>query len=192
VLGRLDRAIREAGSQEASLGFGEVRLGTYVQPVGRGRHLVRTAVGDVLEIPGAQGSTTYTTGQTVTLGATREGLVILGSPPDGLLGASLFASAEVSGSVDRPVIHPPADPATVPPGSTLVTFSGVGFRESPVDILIPVGAYFPGDEDSPPGFPPFAGASIGPVTWISPTSIQAEVTVTAPLGSRFGVRVQRA
>lgn len=191
VIGRLDRAIRQAGAQEAGLGFAEVRLGVYVQPVGRGRHLIRTAAGDVVEVPGAQGSTTYSTGQTVTLGATREGLVILGSPPDGAVGTSQFSRSEISGSVDRPVIHS-ADPAEIPPGVTAVTFAGAGFRESPVDLLIPVGAYFPGDESTPPGYPVFAGATIGPVTWISSTEIQATVTVTAAEGSVFGVRVERA
>ncbi len=191
VLGRIDRALREAGAQEAALGFGEVRLATYVQPVGRGRHLVRTAAGDVVEVPGAQGATTYSGGQQVTLGATREGLVILGSPPDGALGASVFGREEISGQVDRPVIHS-ADPDEVPAGPTLVTFAGAGFRESPVDVLTPVGPYFAGDEDTPPGYPVSPHATIGPVTWVSAEEIQATVTVTGPAGAEFGVRIDRA
>jgi hypothetical protein len=193
VLGRLDRAIRQAGAQEAALGFGEIRLATYVQPLGRGRHLVTTAAGDTVAVPGAQGSTTYSTGQQVTLGATREGLVILGSPPDGVLGASTFGRDEISGSVDRPVIYSAEpDPLSLPPGTTLITFRGAGFRATPADVLTAVGSYFAGDEDEPPGYPPFAGASIGPVTWVSSEEIEAEVTVTAPVGSRFGVRIDRA
>lgn len=189
LIARADRAQR-LGAQEGSIGAGELKTATYVAPVGR-RHLIRTAAGDLVEVTGAQGSTTYSTGQAVTIGETVGGLTIIGSPPGGLVGASLFARAEISGDVDRPKVHS-VEPAEIPPGVTAVTFRGVGFLETPVDVLTPIGAYFAGDGDSPPGYPIFTGATIGAVTWVSSTEIQADVTVTAAEGSGFGVRVDRA
>jgi len=191
AIARQDRALRDAGSREGSLGYGEIRTATYLEPLGRNQHLIETAAGDRIAVTGAQGSTTYSTGQRVMIGATLDGMTIIGSPPDGLVGASLFARSEISGSVDRPKVHT-VEPADLPAGTTPVTFRGVGFSEDPVDVLSAIGPYFAGDETDPPGYPPFAGVTIGAVTWVSSTEIEADVTVSGPaVGARFGIRVDR-
>ena len=118
----------------------------YVQPLGqRGLHLVHPIHGDdgeTIIVGTAMGEMTFKPGSVVIVGSNsgKAGKVILGLPPPGRRGASqwgVFSPAD--GEVDAVGIIS-ADPATVTAGESdvVVTLTGYGFRETPVDTFTAV------------------------------------------------------
>lgn len=119
------------------------------------------------------------------------GEVILSAAPVGRLGTAQFSFPSPVGLRLDTVGITSADPNTLPQGTVaeVVTFTGFGFNEDPVDVFRPV-VYNPitkvWDDD------PLI--TLGAVTWTSATEVDIPVSVsaTAPVGYEIKLEVTRA
>lgn len=176
ALWRSRLGVKESFSSGAG-SAGEIQVWTHIESLGVDRALVAPPSDKDARIVAARntGAGSFGRGQKVTVAMTRSGVVIVGEPPAGDRGLSERprTSAVIVGD---PVQISEAFPASGPPGfSETVIFRGIGFRESPVDIV----EAFTFNEATPP-----AGAwetdplvTVGVVTWVSSEEISATVTV---------------
>jgi hypothetical protein len=148
-----------------------------------------------VELASAAGNVGFRPGQYVSIGQTRQGAVILGSPPTGLIGASGFGLQTLDAGAFDDLRLVSCEPTEVPAGSVdfELALHGAGFRESPIDEF--VAAVYVGDEASPD----FGDYEADPyVTLHSPVwedaetvTILADVLETAPAGYAVTVAYRR-
>lgn len=116
-----------------------------------------------------------------------QGESIIAEPPPGRRGASLVAV-----DIGRPdfdtlrIIE--ADPAEIPANSTTaVTLTGIGFSESPLDILTPV------QPDGGDGWAEDGNVTLSNVVWVDSETLTLDVTLgDVPAGYRISIDPVRA
>lgn len=119
------------------------------------------------------------------------GEVIVSAAPHGKRGAAQFAFGSVTGVERDTVGITKADPNTLPAGAiaTPVTFTGFGFRETPLDTFRAVRPY----DAATQTYPTDPLITLGTPTWTSVTEVEIPVTVsgTAPAGYEIRLEVTR-
>lgn len=195
AIGELWRYVLRTGAAGGAPGF---QAWEYVKPHGPLYHEVKLpgCDGETALIPSAAGAVAFAPGQIVSVAVSRQGAVILGRPPGGLLGASGFAVDDVDGGAFDELTIRSVSPATITAGVTdqLLTVSGLGFRETPVDVLF--AAYFDDDEASSTfgQYLPDPYVTLHDLTWVSrnQVTILADAAAGTPDNYAFGVRGERA
>lgn len=190
------RWLERNGADGSNPGFGAWR---YVRPNGPLRHVVEVPSCDdatTVELSSAAGATGFRSGQYVSIGSTRTGSVILGSPPSGLIGASAFAPQVFDAGAFDDLRVLACTPFEIPAGSVdlEVTITGQGFREEPPDEFL--AAVYDDDEESPTFGDYLADpyVTIHDAVWQDSVTVLALVDVleTAPPGYAVTVAVRRA
>ena len=172
----------------------EFRSWRYRRPHGRGRHVMEQPGCDRKQVTLHSSTDAFAPGQSVGIGVTRYGATIVSPPPSGLAGQSGWAiNQPTPGELGAISIsgHTP----DVPAGSTtLVTFYGFGFRQTPVDVMSVV--VLDDDPASSTYMQELADpyVSVGAVTWLSAETIRANVTAAsdAPVDYRPTFLIERA
>lgn len=182
---------KDLGEREKFLtgseGAGELQTWTHIQPFGA-RAVLAHPPGDptaVVVLPKNSGLGAFFPGQKVLVGSLRGGATVIGEPPFGERGVGLFPKLEAPAGVIDVLEISSASPSTLEAGqATLVTFAGVGFLSSPVDVIVAVELADPVeyDEDGKPVYVADALVSVGAVAFVSDVEVTATVTVDASKG----------
>lgn len=159
---------------------GEIEVWTHLAPFGQKAVLAHPPQDPtaVVVLPKNAGLGAFARGQGILVGATRAGPAVLGDPPFGERGISEQSVREVAGELDILILDR-ADPNQLEPGdSKTVTFFGIGFKSSPVEVLKAVKRDFTQfDELGEPLYVDDTLVTVGTVTFTSDTQISALVTV---------------
>lgn len=176
-----EQAHRQIDAGRERFGFGAdgdpIESGEIAGAAGRNKYRVRSSEDRnvVVEVPSAT-SARLAPGTKATIAHTRAGAVII-APPVGGERRKSEAPGQRQSRQDDAIYIVRTDPVEVTAGSTEeVTFYGGPFRETPVDVLVPLVP----DLTAPPSeWEEDAEVTVGTVTWVSEGEITANVTVDA-------------
>ena len=161
-------------------GAGELQVYTHIQPFGQRAVLVHPPddPSAIVVAPKNSGLGAFAAGQAVLMAHTRAGVSVIGEPPFGERGISEQPAREVFSAIDVLILNRAAPNQLEPGDSKTVTFFGIGFESSPVEVLKAVKRDFSQFDDlGEPLYVDDTLVTVGTVTFISDTQITALVTV---------------
>lgn len=166
---------------------------SYLQPMPNNEHLIFDHCrGIPIKASSAAGGTTFSPGSGVTI-AQRQGSqekVIVGRPPPGRRGVSIFARYDPPETTFDLVDIISADPDEIAPGATVNTsLFGGPFVEDPIDLFDAVKW-----DSVTQTWIADSEVTLGAPTWISDSEVTLDVSVdnAALAGKQISIRVRRA